>query len=358
MDKIELLFKELSEACGVGGHEGSVAKIMERELKDHVNKISSDKLGSFIAEKIGDAKGPKIMFAAHMDEVGFIVSKVSKEGFVSFIPIGGWWGHIVMGQKVTIKTCKGDVMGMVGVKPLHLLKEEERRKLVDIEDMYIDVGGTKDFNVEKKLDIRPGDPIVPIAPFEIMANKKLYMGKAWDDRLGCAVIIEVLRRLVAIKHPNIVYGVGTVQEEVGLRGAMTSANQVDPDVGFAIDVNIAQDMPGSKSEQPEKLGAGVSILVYDSSMIPNTKLRDLVMETARKNKIKCHFSALWRGGTDACRIHMNRSGVPSLFMGVATRYVHGHYGIFSRDDFDSMVKLIVEVVKKLDRRTVDGLVKW
>jgi putative aminopeptidase FrvX len=358
MDKIELLLKELSETFGIGGHEGAVAKIMERELKDHVDKISSDKLGSFIAEKVGDAKGPRIMFAAHMDEVGFIVSKVSKEGFISFIPVGGWWGHIVLGQKVTIKTRKGDVVGMIGAKPPHILKDEERKKLVDIEDMFIDVGATKDFNVDKKLDIRPGDPIVPIAPFEIMANKKLYLGKAWDDRLGCAVIIEVLRKLAGTKHPNIVYGVGTVQEEVGLRGAMTSANMVNPDVGFAIDVNIAQDTPGLKNDQPEKLGAGVSILIYDSSMIPNAKLRDLVVETARKNKIKCHFSSLWRGGTDAGRIHVNRIGVPSLFMGIATRYIHGHYGIFSRDDFDSMVKLIVEIVRKLDRKTVENLTKW
>jgi endoglucanase len=357
VDKTELLLKELSEAFGVGGHEGNVAKIMERELHGLVD-ISADRLGSLVAQKKGDPKGPRIMLAAHMDEVGFIVSRISKEGFISFIPIGGWWGHIVLGQKVVIRTRRGDVTGLVGSKPPHILKEEERKKLVDIEDMYIDVGATKEFDVRKKLEIRPGDPIVPWAPFEVMHNKKLYLGKAWDDRLGCAVIIECLRRLAKVKHPNTVYGVGTVQEEVGLRGAMTSANLVDPDVGFAIDVNIAQDMPGLKEDSPEKLGGGVSVLIYDSSMVPNAKLLSLVIDTAEKNRIKYHLSALWRGGTDAGRIHLNRIGVPSLFLGIATRYIHGHYGIFSRDDFESMVDLLVEVIKKLDRKTVEGLVKW
>jgi endoglucanase len=357
MDNVELLLKELSEAFGIGGYEGAVAKIMERELSG-LATISADRLGSLVAEKKGDPKGPKIMLAAHMDEVGFIVSRISKEGYISFIPIGGWWGHIVLGQKVIIKTRKGDVTGVVGSKPPHILKDEERKKLVDIEDMYIDVGTSDDFKVQKKLDIRPGDPIVPYAPFEIMSNKKLYLAKAWDDRIGCAVLIEVMRRLAKVKHPNIVYAVGTVQEEVGLRGAMTSANLVDPDVGFAIDVNVAQDMPGTKADSPEKLGSGVSILIYDSSMVPNAKLRTLVIDTAEKQKIKYHLSALWRGGTDAGRIHLNHIGVPSIFLGIATRYIHGHYGICSRDDFNSMVNLLVEVIKKLDRKTVEGLTKW
>jgi endoglucanase len=259
---------------------------------------------------------------------------------------------------VVIKTRKGDVRGLVGSKPPHILKAEERTKVLDIEDMYIDVGATKAFKVGKKLGIRPGDPVVPETSFAVMNNKKLYMGKAWDDRVGCAVVIEVLKRLAKAKHPNIVYGVGTVQEEVGLRGAGTSAYKVDPDVGFALDVNIAQDIPGCGADQPEKVGSGPSVCVYDKSLVPNTKLRDLVVDTAEKKKIPFHYSSITRGGTDAGKIHLTRMGVPSLFVGVATRYIHGHNGIFSVDDFENTVKLMVEVIKKLDKKTVSSLSKW
>lgn len=357
MDAQEQLFKELSETSGIGGHEGAIATIMKRELSS-VADISSDKLGSIIAEQKGsDASGPRIMLAAHMDEIGFMVSRITSKGFIRFLPIGGWWGHTVLGQRVVIETRKGAVLGVVGSKPPHIIKADERKKVVEIEDMYIDVGATEKFDIEKRLGIRPGDPIIPDSSFAIMNNKKMYMGKAWDNRLGCAIVIEVMKRLNEIEHPNTVYGVGTVQEEVGLRGAGTAAYTVNPDVGFSLDVNIAQDTPGCATAS-EKVGAGASICVYDSSMVPNSKLRDLVVDTAEKHKHAYHYSSIARGGTDAGRIHVSRSGVPSLFVGVATRYIHGHNSIFHRDDFEHTVRLMVDVITMLDKKMVTQLARW
>ncbi len=356
MDRTELLLKDLTEAVGLAGFEREVAAMMEKHL-DGFAEVSYDKLGSVVFKKAGTSKSPRVMLAGHMDEVGFIVKSVTKDGFVKFLPVGGWWGHVVLGQRVIVRTRKGDVPGVVGSKPPHELDEDERKKVVQFKDMYIDVGATAGTNVAKQLGVRPGDPIVPWSPFTVMRNAKAYMAKALDDRAGCAAVVEVLRRLARTKHPNTVYGVGTVQEEVGLRGAATAAEVVDPDVAFIIDVSLAHDMPNSTDEQKESLGGGPSITVYDGSMIPNPVLRDLVIETAEKEKIPFHYSSVERGGTDGGRIHMHRVGVPSLVLGMPTRYIHGHVGVLHRGDFDNTVRLLVAVIRKLDAKKVTALTK-
>ena len=354
MDFVEQLFRDLTDAKGASGYEGDVAKIMHGYLKEF-GTVSRDRLGSIICKKGGTSPGPKIMLAGHMDEVGFMVKEVTKEGFIKFLPLGGWWPHVVLSQRVCIRTSKGDVVGVVGSKAPHLLEAEERKKVVEIKDMYIDVGATADNNVAEKLGIRPGDTVVPISPFTVLKNKKAYLAKAWDDRIGCALIIDVMKRLTKIKHPNTVYGVGTVQEEVGLRGATTSVNSVDPDVGFVLEVGLAMDTPGIDGERKEKLGAGPSLYVYDSTMIPNTRLRDLVIEVAEKKKIPYHFASILRGGTDGGKIHLHRSGVPTQTIGVPTRYIHAQAGILHRDDYDHTVTVLTEVIRRLDQKTVRGL---
>lgn len=354
MDKTELLLKELTEAVGVPGFEDEVADIMARRLGG-VADITYDKLGSLVAEKKGKLSAPKIMIAGHMDEIGFMVKSITKEGFIKFLPLGGWWGHVVLAQRVMVRTRKGDFIGVTGSKAPHVLQAEERKKVMEISDMYIDVGAAGKFDVEKRLGVRTGDPIVPRSEFTIMGNKKLYLAKAWDDRIGCAAIIDVLNK-VGRAHPNTVYGVGTVQEEVGLRGARTSANMIDPDVGFAVDVCIAHDTPGGEGTD-EKLGAGPGIMVYDGSIIPNHRLRDLVIETAEKLKIPFFLGALARGGTDSGIIHLNKQGVPCLTLGIATRYIHGHVSVLHRNDYDNLVKLLTAVVKRLDAKTVASLTR-
>ena len=352
MDSTLEFLKELVDAHGVPGFEDDVAQVMQKHLKG-VGEISRDRLGSFICEKPGDGKGPKVMLAGHLDEVGFLVKSITKEGFVKFLPLGGWWGHVVLGQRLIIKTRQGDVLGVVGSKPPHELREEDRKKVLEIKDMYIDVGAAGDWDVKKKLDIRPGDAIVPDSSFTVMANPNLLLAKAWDNRIGCALAAETARRLVDKKHPNTLYAVATVQEEVGLRGAQTSAQKIQPDVAFALDVGIAHDTPGTEGD--EKLGGGPLVVVYDSSSIPNRRLRDLVIDTAAEMEIPLQFEAIERGGTDAGRIHMTGEGVPSISMGVPARYIHSHVSIIDKRDYEATVTLLVALVQKLDAKTVAAL---
>jgi putative aminopeptidase FrvX len=353
MDATQNFLKELVEAHGAPGFENQVATVMESYLKG-LGPMSRDRLGSFICEKKGSSAGPKVMLAGHLDEVGFMVKSVTKEGFVRFLPLGGWWGHVVLGQRLIIKTRAGDVVGVVGSKPPHELMDEDRKKVLEVRQMYIDVGATSDWDVRKKLDIRPGDPILPDSSFTVMANRNLLLAKAWDNRIGCALAAETAKRLKGVAHPNTVYAVATVQEEVGLRGAQTSAFKVQPDVGIALDVGIAHDTPGTEGD--EKLGGGPLIVVYDSSCIPNRALLDLVVDTAKKLKMTLQFESVERGGTDAGRIHVNAEGVPSISMGVPARYIHSHVSIIDQRDFEATVRLLVAVVKRLDKKTVAGLV--
>lgn len=352
MDATLNFLKELVDAHGTPGYENAVADVMGRYLKG-VGPITRDRLGSFICEKKGSAAGPKIMLAGHLDEVGFMVKSVTKDGFVKFLPLGGWWGHVVLGQRLIIKTRKGDVIGVVGSKPPHELMDEDRRKVLEVRQMYIDVGATSDWDVKKKLDIRPGDPIIPDSAFTQMANPNLLLAKAWDNRIGCALAAETAKRLQGVAHPNTVYAVATVQEEVGLRGAQTSAFKVGPDAAIALDVGIAHDTPGTEGD--EKLGGGPLVVVYDASCIPNRGLLDLVIDTAKKAKIPLQFESVERGGTDAGRIHVTGEGVPSLSMGVPARYIHSHVSIIDKRDFEATVKLLVALVKRLDKKTVAGL---
>jgi endoglucanase len=354
MDATFSLLKELCEAFGPPGHESEIAGIMKKQLKG-LGEVSMDGLGSVICKKRGSADDPRIMVAGHMDEVGFMVKGITPEGFIKFLPMGGWWGHVVLAQRVRIRTKKGDIVGVVGSKPPHELKDEERRKVLDLADMFIDVGATSNFDVKKRLGIRAGDVIVPESPFQVMANDRLYLGKAIDNRYGCAVVVDTLKKLAKTPHPNTFYGVATTMEEVGLRGATTSVAAVKPDVAIAVDVGIAHDTPGTMGEGDEKLGAGVGILVYDASLIPNRKLRDLAVETCEKEKIPYHLGTVERGGTDAGRFHIYNTGVPSLVIFIPTRYIHSHTTIMDRKDYDASVKLIAALAKRLDKKTVASL---
>lgn len=354
MDRMESLLQELVEAVGVPGYERDVFELMRRELEG-IASVERDRLGSLVA-RLGGAgpEKPRVMVAAHMDEIGFMVSHFTGN-FIRFNTLGGWWPPRMVGLPVVVRTAKGDIRGVVSSKSPFTMEREEREKPLKATDLFIDVGlaGKKS---PESLGIRPGDPVVPWGPFTVLSGGKTYMAKAWDDRLGCTVLVEAMRRLSRRRRVNALYGVGTVQEEVGLRGAQTASHHVDPDVCIAIDVNIARDLPGAPEGSTEKLGAGVSICVYDATLIPNTRLRDLVVEVAEKKKIPYHFSAIPLGGTDGGRVHLSRGGVPTIVLGVPTRYIHSAAGIVRRRDIDSAVRLVVETVRALDETTVANLV--
>jgi len=357
MDEIEKLLKELTEASGVPGYEGEIRNIIRGYFKSF-GKISQDKIGSLICEQSGDSEEPKVMLAGHMDEIGFIVKHITKEGFIKFTPLGGWWSHVLLAQRMIVKTHKGDVLGVIGAKPPHMLLEEERKKLVEKKDMYLDIGATSQQEVEDA-GVRVGDPIVPVSQFTILANSKTYLAKAFDDRLGCALTIATMQGLVSKSHPNSLFGVATVQEEVGTRGASTSVELINPDVAIILEVGIAGDIPGINPEESSvKLGGGPTLLIYDAMMIPNLKLRDLVIDTAKKCNIPLQISAMEGGATDGGPIHLHKSGVPTVVLAVPTRHIHSHNAILHRDDFNSTVELLTRVIQTLDSKTVADLTAW
>jgi len=355
MDQTAELLKTITEADGVSGYEGEIRAIMRHYLQD-VAVIQQDKMGSLIGSHAGaGGDAPRVMLAGHMDEIGFMVRHITKDGFIKFLPLGGWWDQVLLGHRVRIKTSQGDVLGVLGAKPPHLLAGEERKKLVEKQEMYIDVGARSEEEV-REFGVRPGDPIIPVSDFVVMANPSFYLCKAFDNRLGCALAMQVLRQVATDGHPNTLYAVGTVQEEIGLRGARTSAAAIDPDVGIVLEVDIAGDVPGIKPEESSvKMGGGPTMLVYDRSMIPNLKLRDLVIATAEELQIPLQFSAMPGGGTDGGSIHLHSAGVPTVVIGVPTRHIHSHNAMICRDDYDQALVLVSALVKKLDAETVAGL---
>ena len=352
MDERFALLKELTEATGISGYEREVREIIRKHMEGQ-SEIVEDKLGSIICKKVGLEDGPRVMLSGHMDEVGFMVKHITDNGFIKFQTIGGWWEQVMLAQRVVIKTRKGDIPGVVGSIPPHILDAETRSKVTKKKDMFIDCGAKDKEEAEKVFGIRLGDPIIPIGETIRMANPDYLMGKAFDDRVGCGMFMEVIKELQDVNHPNTVFGVGSVQEEVGLRGAKTSVHKVSPDVGFALEVGIASDVPGADNLGVyEELGGGPVILVFDGSMIPNLALRDFVIDVAEEMNIPYQLDSLEGGGTDAGAIHVFGDGVPSLVLAIPARYVHSHVGIIHREDYENAIKLLKEVIIRLDRETV------
>ena len=353
-DRTNEWLQKFSEVCGVTGFEKRVKELLLERMKG-LGDVSSDGLGSVVITHKGAKTNtaPKVMIAAHMDEVGFMVKHITKEGFIKFVTLGGWWEQVMLSQRVTIHSKKGDITGIIGSKPPHILSMEERRKIVDKKDMFIDVGADDYKEVTEVLGIEPGDFITPYCEFAEMGNKNYLLGKAWDNRIGCAIMAQVMENLVKEGHENTVFAVGTVQEEVGLRGAATSASMLSPDIGLVIDTCVAGGMPGvAEDVAPAKLGGGVGITIFDASMIPNTALRDLAISTAKTEKIKYQVSFSEGGGTDGGKIHMQGKGVPTLVLSLPTRYIHSHQSIIHKKDYEAAVSLLTSLIKKLDDKTL------
>jgi endoglucanase len=348
------MMRELTEVPGVSGFEEPVRKVMRRYLEP-VAEILTDHLGGIAGRKVGLDGGPKIALVGHLDEIGFMITRITDEGYLKFQTIGGWWEQVMLAQRVEVVTRQGPIIGVIGSKPPHILAPDERGKMVDRKQMYIDIGASSREEAES-WGVRPGDSVAVVCPFTPMRNGELLMAKAWDNRFGCALAIEVLRQLQGQSHTNQVYAVGTVQEEVGLRGATTMAHLIAPDIAFALDTGVAGDTPGvSPDDVSAKLGKGPVILLYDSTMLPHVGLRDLVIDTAQAEGIPLQFDKMAGGGTDAGKFHLGGAGAPSLVVGVPVRYIHTHASILHRGDFDQAVQLLVAVVKRLDAETVARL---
>ncbi|WP_414694633.1 M42 family metallopeptidase [Paenibacillus sp.] len=352
------LCRELTELPGASGFEHAVRDAVRRHLEPLVDTIEADRLGSLIGRKVGHAEGPRVMLAAHLDELGFLVTQVTEEGFLRIQPLGGWWEQAMLAQRVTVHTRSGVLSGVIGSKPTHIIPAEERKRTVPMNEMFVDIG-VSGKSEAVAAGVRPGDAVLPVCPFTVMQNPNYWMAKAWDNRFGCVVAIEVLRRLRDVPHPNVVYAVGTVQEEIGMRGAETSANAVRPDIAIALDVGVAGDTPNIRSgEAAARLGGGPTLCLLDRSMLPHKEFRDLVIDTAEEENIPLQFETMPGGATDAGRLHLHGTGVPSIFLGAAARYIHSAASVLHRDDLEATIRLVTAVVRKLDRSTVETLTRY
>ena len=310
------MFKTLTELPGAPGNEYAVRNYLRNELSKYSDEVIQDNLGGIFGVRKGPENSPKIMVAGHMDEVGFMISGITDNGMLRFQTLGGWWNQVMLAQRVEIITDNGVIPGVIGSIPPHLLTDAQRAKPMDVKNMLIDIGAD-DAADAKKLGIRPGQQAVPVCPFTPMANPKKIMAKAWDNRYGCGLALELLKEVQGFDLPNQLYSGANVMEEVVLRGAQVAANMIDPDLFFALDASPANDMSGSKDEFGQ-LGQGTLLRIMDRTMVTHRGLREFILDTAETNHIPYQYFVS-QGGTDAGQVHISNEGVPSAVIGICSR---------------------------------------
>ncbi len=349
MEQLIDSLKRLSNAHGISGHEDSIRAIMEAGLKPYVDELTTDKMGNLIGTRKGS--GPSIMIATHMDEIGLMVQYIDDKGFLKFVKIGGWFDPTLHSQRVMVHTKHGPVPGVIGSKPPHVMKEEDRKRPVKSEDMFIDVGATSREDAEK-MGIGIGTPVSMDREVVALANGKIT-GKAFDNRAGCAILLEVMRQLADKNIKATVYAVGTVQEEVGLKGARTSAFSLDPDIALAVDTTISGDHPGiDKKDAAVEQGKGGVITVADASgrgLIASPKVLKWLTETADLKHIPYQPEVGDGGTTDATAIHLTKTGIPSSVISVVTRYIHSPVEVVDTVDVKACVDLLVSSIETIDK---------
>jgi putative aminopeptidase FrvX len=349
-DRTVELLRQLTDAAGPPGFEEPIRKVMVEQMKPFAASITFDGLGSIIATQ--GTGGPRIMVDAHMDELGGVVRRVTPRGLLTMQMLGGWLDQALVDQRWLIIGSKGPVRAVTGIRDVHVVPADERTRVYPRDSLFLDVGAKDEAGVAA-MGIGPGDPIVPDAPFTVMNGTDNYLAKAWDDRVGCGVVIEAMRRLAALPHANQIVWTITTQEEIGLRGAHTAADVVKPELAIALEGGITGDVfPGRPEETQARLGAGPGIFLYDSSALPNRKLTQLIRQTALEKHLPLQQDLVQGYGDDSAELQKSNGGVPTVNLVVPIRYTHSHNGIMNRRDFDQMVDLLVAVLQKLDAPTV------
>src|SRR5215468_2815732 len=349
-DRVVQLLKELTEAPGPPGFEEPVRKIMTERMRAFTDKISYDGLGSIVAQQ--GSSGPRIMLDAHMDELGGMVRRVRPDGFISMQMLGYWLSAALPDQRWVILGSNGPVPAVTDIWDAHIAPHDSSGHPAQ-QDLYLDTGARSAEDVAK-LGISPGDPVAPVSEFAVLANNR-YLAKAWDDRVGCAVMLEVMRRLQKTPHPNQLFYAATVQEEgsIEMRGAQTSARLISPDIGFSLEVGIPNDVPGPGPDAAQEvLGGGPGMMLYTFSELPNRRLVAHVKEVAAARQIPLQFDFVPGYGDDAGAIKLHNIGVPVTTVLVPARSTHAHNGIIDRADFDRTVDLMVALIQSLDAATV------
>ena len=352
MAGLEEIVVELSNAFGPSGFESEVREVFRKMVAGYT-EITHDNLGSIIATHHGKAASPKILLAAHLDEVGLMIRGITPGGYLKVVPLGGWWPPSLLAQRMLIRSKSGDYYGVVGAKPPHYLNEKEKSSSLKLADLYIDVGA-RSFDEVVALGIGVGDPVVPAVRTEKLSTSGTLIGKAFDDRVGCAVVARVLQEL-GPDHPNQVSGAGTVQEENGLKGAKTVAAVVQPDLCLVLEGAPADDLPDAGSIVQGKLGGGPQIRFFDPTLIANQALVQLVIGKAREMGIPYQLAVREGGGTDGKQIQQTATGVPTVVIGIPVRYAHSHQCIMSLYDMEATVKLVLGLINVMDEGRANEL---
>ena len=359
LDATARLMRDLTEAPGPSAFEESVREIVVEEYRSLGAGIAFDGLGSVVATLPGNTSGPRVMVTAHMDEVGLMVQYVTDDGFIRVKNLGGLLDQAYPDQRWTILGANGPVPAVSGLPTIHVTPPEQRSRVWSLNEIFLDVGAASRAEVEA-LGVRPGDGVAPWSPFLVLPNGR-YAAKAWDDRVGLAVMIAAARRIRAenLRLPAQILWVATTQEEIGLRGAQTSVDLARPDLGISVEAGVAADFPGiGPTQAQERLGRGPGIFLLDSSMIPKRKLRDFFFSVAREEGIPLQADVLTGYGEDGSEIQLYDTGRPSVNMTVPTRYLHSHTGIIQRSDFDQAVELLIQILTRLDAETVEELASF
>jgi len=345
--------KEMTEAKGISGDEKEVSRVMKKYLEGYADEFDYDNLGSLIAIKKGSSD-LRVMLSGHIDEVGFMVNFIEESGYLRISPVGGWWGHVLPSQKVSIKTCDDRVYyGVIGSIPPHGMSAEVRKRVMEVKELYVDLG-VKNKQEVLDLGINVGDSVIPYTEFMVMNNPDYICSKAFDDRIGAAIVVEVMRNLKGKEHRNTLYSVGSVQEEVGLRGARTATYKVKPDIAIAIDVSMSYDIPGMEKGE-SKLGKGVALSLMDASVIANKGLLKELRKICVEKNIPFTHDSLSAGGTDSGEINKSFDGVINMTLSLPCRYFHSHNSIVNLVDYKACIDLLTEFVLRLDNTMLEEI---
>jgi putative aminopeptidase FrvX len=351
-DPIVELLGKVADAAGPSGFEEPIRKVMVDAMKPYTAAIRFDGLGSIIATQ--GTQGPRVMVDAHMDELGGMVRRIAPNGLLTMQMLGGWLDQALVDQRWIIIGSKGPVQAITGIRDIHVMSQEERTRVFPRDMIFLDVGA-KTADEVRNMGVEAGDPVVPDAPFTVLNGTDNYLGKAWDDRVGCAVIVETMRRLASAPHPNQVSYVITTQEELGVRGAHTASDVVKPEIGIALEAGVTGDIFSHPEESQVRLGAGPALFLYDFSELPNRKFAQFVKSTAAARKVPLQYDLVTGYGDDSAEIQKSNGGVPTVNLVVPVRYTHAHNGIMNRRDFDQMVELLVALLQQLDAQTVQQI---
>lgn len=353
-DKTFDLIKRMTEVQGTSGFEEDVRALLKKEIEPYVDTIEYDGLGGIFGIKKSKVPGaPRVMVAAHMDEVGFMLAQIQENGLFTVVPLGGWNPYVVSAQRFTLKTRKGDYPVISSSVPPHLLRGEGKKADVAVTDILFDAGFSSKEEAES-FGVRPGDSIVPEVETIKTANGKNIISKAWDNRYGCTLVVETLAALKDVDLPFTLIAGANVQEEVGLRGARPSAHKFKPDLFFAVDCSPADDISGKKDAYG-KLGEGFLVRIFDPGMIMLTRMREFILDVAEKHDIN-HQYFVSKGGTDAGAAHMVNDGIPSTVIGVPGRYIHTHQTMFNISDYEAAREMLKQSLLSLDEEKIQTII--